>query len=322
MRCVSRAARLPATPHVLVASLAVSISVFEAFARYRELTDEQRVLVCGRGADSRRLEAWRALLDDLVGFERARRGGVRQAASAAVVLVVLAGALFGVGVVRPDVVGGSALSWLGALAAALAVVAAAVASVLKGRAVESHVERVTLPFLRSLEQEVGRDATLYLSLRTDGARPTHGDDVRWLEGAVALGDGTLLHFGGRDVLEPSGPRAWLRATWSRPSEEIQPHVVGEDDPSVSGLTRRVAEEARREGNPFTSMEMIALREAHGVKLQLLRLEAFEEQRVPPPPVGDVLGEQSRGVAGGRASADVNAAALLSLARAARDRRAV
>lgn len=293
------------------------MSVLEAFTRYRELSDEQRVLIGGSGADSRRLEAWRALLDDLAAFERARRGAVRQVSLAAVTLVLVSGGLFAAGLAGPS--SESSPPWMGAgaLAAVLAVAASLYALVWKGRAVERHIERTTLPFLRALEEELGRDATLYLALRTDGARPARGDDVRWLEGAVALGDGSLLHFGGRDVLEPSGPRTWLRATWSRPGGDVHPHFVGEDDPSVSGLTRRVADEARKEGNPFTSMEMVALREAHGVKLQLLRLEAFAQQRVPPPPVGDVLGEQSRGIDGGREHEDVRAGALLELARAAR-----
>lgn len=311
-------AALPANVRLLVASLAVSLSIFEAFGRFRDLSDEQRVLVSGRGADSKRLEAWRALLEDLVGFERARRRGTKQATLLAVSLIALAGVLFALSFARA---GGAAddsgLAWGGSLAALAAVVAVACAVVLKGRSVESHVERVTLPFLQGLEKELGPEATLYLALRTDGARPSRGEDVRWLEGAVALGDGSLLHFGGRDVLEPSGTRAWLRATWSRPTGDVHPHSVGENDPSVSGLTRRVAEEAQREGNPFTSMEMIALREAHGVKLHLLRLEAFEQQRVPPPPVGEVLGEQSRGIDGGRASAEVRVEALEALARGAR-----
>lgn len=303
---------------MLVASLVVSLSVFEAFARYRDLTDEQRVLVSGRGADSRTLEAWRALLEDLVNFERVRRRGRFQLALLASGLGGIAGAILSVAFVRIGTeLPSSGLWWGGGLVALLALLALGGEQTLRRRRVEAHLERVTLPFLRSLETELGPDATLYLSLRTDGARVERGEDIRWLEGAVALGDGTLLHFGGRDVLEPSGPRTWLRATWSHPTGEVLAHAVGDNDPSVSGLTRRVAEEARREGNPFTSMEMIALREAHGVQLHLLRLEAFEQQRVPPPPVGEVLGEHSRGIEGGRGSAEVRADALEALARAAR-----
>lgn len=294
------------------------MSLLDAFSRYRGLTDEQRVLVHGRGADTRPLHAWRSLLEEVVAYEAVRVRGAKHARWVAITLAVVTVALIGMAL-RPPLSLESARPWLWAsgVSGVLLAVAVDVLFVLRRRAVERHLSRTTLPFVRSLEEELGPEMPLYLSLRLDGLKPTREQDVRWLEGAAQLPDGSLLHFGGRDVEEPSGTRTWLRATWSQTHHDVHTHVLGQDDPTVSGLTRTVADEARREGNPFTSMEMVALREAHGVQVQLLRLEAFEEQRVPPPPVGDVRGEASRGITGGRSHDDVKADVLMELARAAR-----
>lgn len=296
------------------------MSILEAFSRYRRLTAEQRTLLGGRGADTRPLNAWRPLLDGLVRYEGVRASGASQAAWGAAMLGVVTAVCVGIALVPPfELEEARPFLWVGGLTGVACAVVVDLALILRRRELERHLARMTLPFLRTLEDELGPDAQLYLSLRFDGAKPERGDDVHWLDGAVQLRDGSLLHFSGRDVAEPSGARTWLRATWSRPEAEVHPHVLGDDDPTVSGLTRTVADEARREGNPFTSMEMVALREAHGVQLDMLRLEAFEEQRVPPPPVGDVLGEASRGLPGGRDSSEVSAAvleALVSEARAA------
>ncbi len=292
--------------------------LLEAFARYGTLSDEQRVLVGGRGADARQLDAWRWLLEDIGSYEHVRARAQKQALVGVVGLAVLTGACLALGLRPPfDLDETGYWLWGAALGGALWAALVGVFVLLRRRAVERPLSSTVLPFLRALEEELGPERPLFLSLRLDGARAERGNDVRWLDGAVELADESLLHFGARDVAEPSGLRTWMRATWSRPTDELHPLALEGNDPTVSGLTRTVADEARRGGNPFTSGEMVALREAHGVQVQLLQLEAFEQQRTPPPPVGDVLGEASRGVEGGREHDDVNAAVLLELSRAAR-----
>lgn len=267
--------------------------VSDAKARWRDLTEEQRVLVAGQGADTRPLSAWVSLLEELAAFGEVRRRAARTTS------LLLAGLLVGVAVL---VLWGSVARpedrlWLAG--AAVLVAGAAIVGPwllwLARRPVPGDLARFTLPLLRSLRDEVGGEARLWLALRF---APGSERDDRWLEGALELPEDHLLHLSARDVLEDDGVVCWLRATVSAP-EQVEVHAVGEDDPSASGMTRQVAEQAAAAGDPFTSTEMLALKTAHGIQLELARAESFAAMEVPAPPIGDVVGEASERRVGGR-----------------------
>lgn len=290
--------------------------MFEAFSRYQSLSPEQRVLVAGRGADARTCGGWQALLDDVAGFEGARRDALKIATPLLVVAGVVSLGLVGLGVARL-LDGGVAVGLaLGAMGLVVFLAPFELRRWLTQRRSGAVLEQLVLPFVTRLREELGEGTPLYLWLRLDEEPASQESPVRFFEGATQLPDGTLLHFGAREVAENGRARCWLRATVSWATAPIEPHALEDQSPTVSGITRAVAGRAEQEGNPFTSMEMLALREAHGIQRQLALLEAFEGQEVPPPPVGDVVGEASRPVDGGRDDPAVSAAVLLELRRAA------
>jgi hypothetical protein len=262
-------------------------------SEWSRLNDEQRVLVGGRGADTRTVAEWRALLDGVARFGAVRRSAMRALVIVAALLLPLTALLVFLSVAARVSTLGFALTLV-----PFALVGGAWLW-LRPRAVPTDIRTFSLPFLAALEGELGAGAQLWLSVRC--VARAGEEDARWLEGAAELDEHLLLHFSARDVVEDGALVVWLRATVSRVAA-VEAHHAGEDDPTASGMTRVAADEAAKTGNPFTSMEMLAIKTAHGIQLDLARLEAFGDLAVPPPPVGDVVGEATEKIVGGRAAA--------------------
>jgi hypothetical protein len=267
-----------------------------AMKLFAKLDDEQRVLVAGAGADTRDAREWTRMLEGVAAFDEAAapaRGRMLALAVASAFAAVGSVAL----VMFLEQRGDDGLRYfsLPIAATGLALVSASGWAWLKARYVSPHLRRVTLPLIRQLKDRFGEGADCYLSLSLE-RRPSDAGQHAWLDGAMLMSKGRILHFKVRDLIEGGNPRCVASATVSDHGDGVETHSVGEDDPTASGMTREVAAEAEAGGNPFSSMEMLALKTAHGVQLELSRLEAFGAREVPPPPMGRVVseGRQERG----------------------------
>jgi hypothetical protein len=153
--------------------------------------------------------------------------------------------------------------------------------VLHRQRVSPRVGQLDLPLVRALKR-LSPGGRLYLGLNI--RRPPVGEAA--LTGALGLRERHGLVFA-------VGPASPTTTAVEVGVGTLQTAIgANELDPSVSGLTAARAAEAAEEGNPFNTLEMVVLKEAHRMQRRWANVERFAARENPPPVIDEVLAERS------------------------------
>ena len=239
-----------------------------------QLSAREHALVAGGGAGSLRVEAWEELLVHVCERgetleQRWRRVILALQLSVGALVVSAAGHLVPVLA--------EAFRIVLFLAVFATIVLVGVALLYRGQRVPGRLRRLDLALVRELRRARGGQ-DLYLAINTDDA----GIGGAFLSGALDLDSDEVMVF----AIGGKSGAVTLEVGLGTRREPIGDEL----EPSVSGITRLRAEEEAREGNPFSTLEMVALKEAHRLQRRWAKLERFAAGDNPMPEIQHVLAE--------------------------------
>ena len=236
------------------------------------LSAREQAMVRGGGAATLPVGEWHTLLSQVVSDHQSnKRSGARVSwlykfgGGAALISALghLAPAPFSASF-RVTLIGSVALCIVGLLLALR----------FRTSAIANRFERLELPLVNAFSR-LNPEGHLYLAFSNES------DKKAFSSALFAFNDNRALLFS----LSPQG----LKKTQLEVGL-VATRAIDSQDPSVSGITRQAAALAQAEGNPFSSLEMVALREAHELQARWAKLERFSNQENAMPQIEEVLAE--------------------------------